>query len=351
MSALAASSLVSVLAWGCAFPGDKIYTSTIFAMDTVMELQIAGKKDYTPDAEEYIRRLEKELSVTDADSEIAVVNANGQGELTEEVGDILQQALDVCERTGGALDITIYPVLKAWGFTTGEYRVPSDGEIASLLYSTGYRKVVLERGTSPESDDENGSDGRAHVILPDGMELDLGSVVKGYTGTAVTDMLREKGVEHALLNLGGNVQCIGGKPGGDPWKVAVKSPFPDSASGVIGVIDADDVAVITSGGYERYFEEDGKRYWHILNPTTGKPADSGLVSVTIVGKDGLLCDGLSTALFVEGLDKAIEEYKRSDDFEAIFVTEDREIYVTEGIAETFTLSSEYHDLPLHLISK
>ena len=351
MSALAASSLVSVLAWGCAFPGDKIYTSTIFAMDTVMELQIAGKKDYTPDAEEYIRRLEKELSVTDADSEIAVVNANGQGELTEEVGDILQQALDVCERTGGALDVTIYPVLKAWGFTTGEYRVPSDGEIASLLYSTGYRKVVLERGASPDSDDENGSDGRAHVILPDGMELDLGSVVKGYTGTAVTDMLREKGVEHALLNLGGNVQCIGGKPNGDPWKVAVKSPFLDSASGVIGVIDADDVAVITSGGYERYFEEDGRTYWHILDPITGKPADSGLVSVTIVGKDGLLCDGLSTALFVEGLDKAIEEYKRSDDFEAIFVTEDREIYVTEGIAETFTLSSEYHDLPLHLISK
>ena len=351
MSALAASSLVSVLAWGCAFPGDKIYTSTIFAMDTVMELQIAGKKDYTPDAEEYIRRLEKELSVTDADSEIAVVNANGQGELTEEVGDILQQALDVCERTGGALDITIYPVLKAWGFTTGEYRVPSDGEIASLLYSTGYRKVVLERGASPDSDDENGSDGRAHVILPDGMELDLGSVVKGYTGTAVTDMLREKGVEHALLNLGGNVQCIGGKPNGDPWKVAVKSPFLDSASGVIGVIDADDVAVITSGGYERSFEEDGRTYWHILDPITGKPADSGLVSVTIVGKDGLLCDGLSTALFVEGLDKAIEEYKRSDDFEAIFVTEDREIYVTEGIAETFTLSSEYHDLPLHLISK
>ncbi len=351
VSALAVISLVSVLAWGCAFPGEKIYTSTIFAMDTVMELQIAGKKDYTPEAEEYIRRLEKELSVTDSESEIAVVNENGEGRLSEEVGNILQRALDVCERTGGALDITIYPVLKAWGFTTGEYRVPSDGELAELLYSVGYRKVVLERGVSPDSEDEADMGSGAHVILPDGMEIDLGSVAKGYTGTAVSDMLREKGVEHALINLGGNVQCIGGKPGGDPWKVAIKSPFPDSASGMIGVMDADDVAIITSGGYERYFEDNGKRYWHILNPTTGKPAESGLVSVTIVGKDGLLCDGLSTALFVEGLDKAIEEYKISDDFEAIFVTEDREVYVTEGIADKFVLSSEYYDLPLHVVTR
>ena len=351
LSSLALISLVSVLVWGCAFSEEKIYTSTIFAMDTVMELQIAGKKDYTPEAEEYIRRLEKELSVTDPGSEIAKVNESGEGELSEEVGDILEGALDVCERTDGALDITVYPVLKAWGFTTGNYRVPSEGELSELLYSVGYRKVVLERGQSEASEMSEGGNAGAHVSLQDDMEIDLGSVAKGYTGTAVSDMLREKGVEHALINLGGNVQCIGKKPDGAPWKVAVKSPFPDSASGMIGVIDADDVAIITSGGYERYFEENGKRYWHILNPTTGKPAESGLVSVTIVGRDGLLCDGLSTALFVEGLDKAVEEYKRSDDFEAIFVTEDREVYVTEGIADKFVLSSEYYDLPLHVVTR
>ena len=173
----------------------------------------------------------------------------------------------------------------------------------------------------------------------------------GYTGTAVADMLRSKGVTHALLNLGGNVQCIGSKLNGDPWKVAIKSPFPDSDSGMIGVVEADDVAIITSGGYERYFEEEGKRYWHILDPATGKPAENGLVSVTVVGKDGLLCDGLSTALFVKGLDKAIEQYRQSDDFEAIFVTEDREVYVTEGLADKFSLTSEYHDLPLQVIAK
>ena len=230
--ALAATCMVSVLAGGCAFGEEKIYTSTIFAMDTVMELQIAGREDLTPKAEEYIRRLEKELSVTDASSEIARVNAGGQGQLSEEVGNILAGALDVCERTEGALDITIYPVLKAWGFTTGEYRIPGDDEISELLESVDYRRVDIKESPT-------------EVKLDDGMQLDLGSVAKGYTGTAVADMLRSEGVTHALLNLGGNVQCIGSKLNGEPWKVAIKSPFPDSASGMIGVVEAEDVAIIT----------------------------------------------------------------------------------------------------------
>ncbi len=350
VAALAVICIVSLLAWGCAFPGEKIYTSTIFAMDTVMELQIAGREDFTPEAEEYIRRLERKLSVTDTASEIAGLNASGDGELSEEVGNILVHALDVCDRTDGALDITIYPVLKAWGFTTGEYRVPGDDEIAELLRNVDYKgiDIEVEENTSGSGD---GTGSTVKAGLSEGMQVDLGSVAKGYTGTAVADMLRSEGVTHALLNLGGNVQCIGSKPGGDPWKVAVKSPFPDSASGMIGVVEADDVAIITSGGYERYFEEDGKRYWHILDPATGKPAENGLVSVTIVGEDGLLCDGLSTALFVEGLDKAIEQYRKSEDFEAIFVTEDREVYVTEGLSEKFSLTAEYGDMPLHVVTK
>ena len=305
-------------------------------MDTVMELQIAGDKDYTLDADNFIRDIEKELSVTDKNSEIARINEDGEGEVSGDVSAILKRALEVCARTDGDLDITIYPVLRTWGFTTGEYKVPTDQEISELLNCVDYRKVSLQNDT---------------VTLQDGMQIDLGSVAKGYTGSAVADMLREKGVTHALLNLGGNVQCIGAKPNGEKWKVAIRSPFQDSASGTIGVYAADDVAIITSGGYERYFEEDGETYWHILDPGTGKPAKSGLASVTIIGWDGLLCDGLSTALFVEGIDDAIELWKESDDFEAIFITEEREVYVTEGAAENFTLTGEYHDLPLHVITR
>ena len=329
--------------WGCSFPKEKIYTSTIFSMDTVMELQVAGDKDYTPEAEEYIRQLEKELSVTDPESRIARLNEDGEEELSEEVTDILEGALNVCSMTEGALDITVYPVLKAWGFTTGNYRVPSDEELEELLSRVDYRKVKVERYS------EETAAGR--VSLEEGMMLDLGSVAKGYTGTAVADRLRSLGVTHALLNLGGNVQCIGTKPDGNKWKVAVKSPFSDSTTGMLGVVEADDVAIITSGGYERFFEEDGKTYWHILDPSTGKPADNGLVSVTIIGKDGLLCDGLSTALFVKGLDEAVELWRASDDFEAVFVTGDGQVYVTGGVAESFTLTAEYHDAPLHIINR
>lgn len=333
---MAAIISVSIELVGCGFSQEKIYTSSIFAMDTIMELQIAGREDYTPQAEETIRNIEKSLSVTDPESQIAKLNANGETDVDTQVSDIMTMALDVCKRTDGQLDVTIYPVLKAWGFTTGDYRVPTEEELHGLLGNVDYKQVQARAD---------------HLSIPDGFQVDLGSVAKGYTGSYVADELRELGVTSALLNLGGNVQCIGVKPNGDKWKVAVKSPFPDSATGMLGVVSADDVAIITSGGYERYFEEDGEIYWHILDPRTGKPARSGLASVTIIGKDGLLCDGLSTALFIKGLDEAVEFWKASDDFEAVFVTEDGEVYVTEGIAKDFSLTAEYSNAPLHVVSR
>ena len=147
------------------------------------------------------------------------------------------------------------------------------------------------------------------------------------------------------------MQCVGTKPDGSKWKVAIKSPFEDSQSGIYGVIEAEDTAIITSGGYERYFEEDGETYWHILDPSTGRPARNGLVSVTVIGNDGLLCDGLSTALFVMGLEKAEELWRTSDDFEAVFITEEGDVYITEGVADLFSLSGEYYDAKVTVIDR
>ncbi|MBE5825743.1 MAG: FAD:protein FMN transferase [Butyrivibrio sp.] len=314
-------------------------------MDTVMELEIAGSSDYTLQAEQMIRDLERELSVTDEDSKIAELNRNGTATVSWQVSKIIEGALDVCDRTEGALDISIYPVLRAWGFTTGEYRVPSDDEIMGLLANVDYKKIVVEQAGN------TGGNAGAKVTIPDGAMVDLGSVAKGYTGTYVADELRKLGVTSALLNLGGNVQCIGVKPNGDKWKVAVKSPFDDSKTGMLGVVAADDIAIITSGGYERFFEDNGVRYWHILDPKTGKPADSGLASVTVVGKNGLVCDGMSTALFVKGLDEAIEVWRASNDFEAVFVTQDRKVYVTEGLAHDFSLTPEYSAMQLTVVER
>lgn len=338
-----------LLLTGCGAFGEKIYTSGIFAMDTIMEIEVAGTEDLTPVAEEAIRNIEKELSVTDPESQIARLNSQGQAEISADVADVLTRALDVCKRTDGDLDITIYPVLKAWGFTTGDYRVPDEEELQELLKNVDYSRV--EVSTPKEVPDKAAAMEGWEAVLPEGFQVDLGSVAKGYTGCFVADKLRSMGVTHALLNLGGNVQCIGTKPNGEKWQVAVKSPFEDSTTGMLGVIAADDVTIITSGGYERYFEQDGETYWHILDPGTGKPVRSGLASVTIVGKDGLVCDALSTALFIKGLDKSVEFWKKSDDFEAVFVTETGEVYVTEGIAGDFKLTSEYRDAPLQIIRR
>ena len=145
--------------------------------------------------------------------------------------------------------------------------------------------------------------------------------------------MKQGGAASALLDLGGNIQAVGSKPDGSPWRVAIRDPAGD---GNIGVVEVADQVVVTSGGYERYFEEDGVLYWHIIDPATGWPARSGLTSVTVVGESGLLCDGLSTALFVMGREGALEHWRQHRDFEAVLVSEDGSVTITAGLEGRFT---------------
>lgn len=302
----------------------KPVTGTVFAMDTVMDFTIYGEETLLAAAESRIHELEAKLSVTEESSEIYAINHNGSGHVSADTADLLDQALALCGQTGGALDLSIYPVVRAWGFTTGDYGVPETEELAELLAHVDYTKIDFDRKQSA-------------VTLPPDMEIDLGSVAKGYTGDQILSLLREAGVTSALLNLGGNVQALGSKPDGSPWRIGVQNPLGD---GYIGVLEVTDQAVITSGGYERYFVEDGETYWHIIDPATGAPAHSGLISVTIVGGSGLMCDGLSTALFVMGLEDAAQFWRETGNFEAVFVTEDGQITITEGLTDRFSLADE-----------
>jgi len=216
------------------------------------------------------------------------------------------------------------------------YRNTEDEEtIQSLLPLVDYTQIQYDAATGV-------------VTLPEGMEIDLGSVAKGYAGQLAAQMLREHGVQSALLNLGGNVQTVGTKPDGSPWQIGIKDPQGEDAMMVLSV---EDQAVVTSGGYERYFEQDGQTYWHIMDPSTGHPADSGLLSVTIVGKQGIICDGLSTSLFVMGLEKAADLWAQSGDFEAVFVTASGEVYITEGLQDRFALTEQYADTPVSVIER
>lgn len=304
---------------------DQLQTATVFAMDTVMDLTIYGSKSVLEKAESRISELEEQLSVTDESSEICRLNHTGSGVVSADTSALLEQSLDLCKRTKGALDISIYPVVRAWGFTTDSYEVPSGETISALLEHVDYRAIQYDAQSKS-------------VSLLDGMEIDLGSVAKGYTSDVLIELLRESGVESALLNLGGNVHALGGKPDGSPWRVAIQDPQSDV---YFGVLEIRDQAVVTSGGYERYFEQDGNIYWHIIDPATGYPARSGLLSVTIVGDSGVICDGLSTSLFVMGLEDAAAFWRSSDDFEAIFMDESGNIAITEGLDGCFSLADSY----------
>lgn len=312
---------------------------SFFAMDTYITMSAYGGEDtenLLEEAEQLVLQLEAKLSVTDENSEINAVNHSGGSPVavSRETEELIAFALGMARETGGALDPTIYPVLTAWGFTTGSYQVPSPEELDGLLEAVDYSKVYLE-GIS--------------VTVPNGAQLDLGAVAKGYTGDKAAELLRERGVTSALINLGGNVQAIGGKPDGSPWRIGVKDP---GQEGNLGVLEVKDRAVVTSGGYERYFTgEDGSVYWHILDPATGYPAHSGLASVTVVAPEGRRCDALSTALFVMGLEDAEEYWRGSGNFEMLLVTDTQEVYLTEGLEDSFTLSQSAANQNVNVIAK
>ncbi|MBR4211158.1 MAG: FAD:protein FMN transferase [Oscillibacter sp.] len=296
-----------------------------FAMDTIMTFSAYADKSLLEGARDIVADIESRVSTTLESSEVYALNRDGGGTVSAETAALLDTALTMCRATDGAFEVSIYPVVRAWGFTTGgEYRVPSFDETAALLEHVDYARIRL--------------DGR-EVTLPEGMEIDLGGVAKGYAGREAAAYLREHGVTSGLLNLGGNVQTVGSKPDGSPWRVAIRDP--GDAEAYAGVVEIRDKAAVTSGGYERYFEENGETYWHIMNPATGRPARNGVVSATVIADDGALCDALSTALFVMGAEKAERFWRSYGGFDMILITDDGETIVTPGLSYTPADSAPY----------
>lgn len=319
--------------------GTREFKTSFFAMDTYISLTAYGENGdrALEAARSKMEELESLWSVTDESSEIYALNCSGGKTVTvsNETGDLLEFALSMADETEGALDPTIYPVLLAWGFTTGENRIPKEDELQTLLQDVGYERIEIEGN---------------EVTVPEGMKLDLGAVGKGYAGDVLTEILKEAGITSALLDLGGNVQVIGTKPDGSRWRLGLRNPF--DAEGYLGVIEIADAAVVTSGTYERYFiGEDGKRYGHIIDPATGCPAESGLASVTIVAKEGKLCDALSTSLFIMGREEAEAYWREHGGFDMILITDEGELYITEGISDAFSLGRGFENIKVHVMTE
>ncbi len=305
----------------------KSCTKQLFAMDTFMSFTAYGKNcEKAVDAAiDEVERLDALLSTGKETSEVSRINAAGGGEVSEDTAVILQEAMEVYQRTEGLFDVSIYPLMELWGFPSQEYHVPTREELLEVLSLVDASKIAFD-GT--------------YIKLLEGQRIDFGGIAKGYTSARVMDVFQEYGIHSGMVTLGGNVQVLNKKLDGSKWQVAIRDP--EHEGKILGVLGVENQAVITSGGYERYFEEDGNTYIHILNPRTGYPADKDLISVTVISEDGMLADALSTSLYLMGREEAVSYWERyGEEFEMVLVTEKGEILVTEGICEEFETEEEY----------
>ena len=303
---------------------EQSYNQQLFAMDTYMSLTAYGEnaKEAVEASVEEIQRIEQLISIGFDSSEVSKLNQQGEGNASEDTQILLQKSMELWEKTDGVFDISIYPVMKLWGFADENYKVPKEDELRETLKLVDAGKISYDEGAHRISFEKKG------------MAIDFGGIGKGYTSNRVMEVFKEYGVKSGIINLGGNVQTLGSHTDQSKWNVAIKDPM--HTEDMLGTLKIANQAVITSGGYERYFEENGKTYHHIIDPATGYPADSGILSATIISEDGMLADGLSTSLFIMGIDKATEYWRQSKEtFDFIIEAKDGTLYVTEGIRDSF----------------
>ena len=349
------------------------YSKTDFVMSTVLSEKIYGTKDVTQDIKEELDKLEKDqLSWREDHSVVSKINADAQKgiktKLDSDMTSWVEDSLELAKRSNGAFDPTIGRLTRLWNIEGDNPKVPSKQEIKNTLEDTGYTKIHLEKVESQNtantkknvdkdikdntaknketsedtSKNTNTNESVSSIYIGDKCTLDLGAVGKGIAWDVVQDYLKkQKEVSGAVIAVGGSILLYGSKADGSDWNVAVQNPRGQDgeAMGVLSLSGTTNVS--TSGDYEKYFMQDGKRYHHILDPSTGYPADSGLISVTIVSDSGLLSDGLSTACFVLGKEKG-EKLLETYGAEGVFIDQNKKVTVTKGLKDKFTiLNKEY----------
>lgn len=338
MSKIPALLVLLCLLGGCAAketaaPREK-YQKQVFAMDTVMILTCYGETAEEAEAalsaaEARLLALEQDLDPSAETGSVWAVNHN-PGRWTavsEDCMAIARAAQTVTAQSGGTLEPRLYPLIQAWGFTSGNYRVPSEAEIDLYLAEVAENSLEIDDAT-------------ASLCLSGG-QLAYGAVAKGYAAQAALEEMAALGAEQAIVSLGGNVQTLGDvKPDGSQWQVAITNP--QDTGDYLALLHVGQKAIVTSGGYQRFFEQDGRTYIHILDPATGCPVDNGLTSITVVCDEGVMADALSTALFVKGEEGALACWRQYGGFELVLVTEDNRVIVTSGLKDAFEESSDMY---------
>lgn len=289
------------------FVSARIYASDASSAEEALDAAFARAK-----------ALEQTFSPTIADSELNAVNASAFSQeikVSEDFYTLLEQSLAYSKRSEGAFDCSIGELISLWGIGTEDARVPTEGEIRSTLHSSAHEVITQQDG--------------AVRFLDDRVQLQFGAIAKGYIADEMKEALQAHGIESGTLSLGGNILTIGSKNGDVPWTIGITDPF--APQEITATVEVRDLSVVTSGNYERYFEENGSTYHHILNPKTGYPSDAGLISATIIAKSSLQCDALSTAVYVLGAQEGLALIESLDGAECVLITEDGTLQQSSGM--------------------
>nr|WP_207728724.1 FAD:protein FMN transferase [Clostridium botulinum] len=316
---------------GCNSKPEEPVSRETYLMGTIINIKAYGKNadKAVQSSVDKISDIENKMSLNISTSEVNKINKNAgiaPVKVSKNTFDVVKASLIYSEKTKGSFDITVEPLVSIWGIGTDKARIPSKDEINNALKLINYKDVVINEKESTV------------MLKRKGQAIDLGAIAKGYTADELKKVLLNYNVSSAFLSLGGNVYVLGNKPDKTPWKIGVQNPL-EPRGDYLGIVSVSDKSVVTSGNYERFFERNGKRYHHIFDTKTGYPAEKGLISVSIISDKSIDGDALSTSVYTLGLDEGKKLIESLKGVEAIFVTNDKKVYVTSGLKDIFKLTN------------
>jgi len=330
---------------GCT-KNDRMYKETRVLMDTFCTITVvSSSKEKAKEAIDAgfaeIKKLDDLLNYFSPDSEITAINkAAGKKtvKVSRETLEIIKKSVDISVLTNGAFDITIAPIVRLWNFSDKNRNpsIPSPDVIEKARRFVNYRKIKINIETS-------------EIYLEEkGMELDLGGIAKGYAADKAINAIRSKGIKAALVAVAGDIRGYGVSTSGEAWKVGIQNPRPEAESekpweDIFATINLMNMAISTSGDYQRFFIKDGKRFHHILDPATGFPASSGLISVSVIAPEGYISDSLSTAVFILGIEKGLKLLELMH-LEGVLVDVHRRIFITPGLKGIIKILNKEYQL-------
>lgn len=319
------------------------FSKTNYYLGTVNTITIYGKNQKEADklligCDNVVKKIDNLMSTEIPGSDVSKINKNAGIKPTvvsEETYEVIKNAIYYSKIANGNFDITIGPISNLWSIGKKDARVPEKSEIDNLLHLVDYKNIEIKKAIIKSDTNNDGikesTDTKYTVFLKKkNMKIDLGAIAKGYAADTVSSYLRLSDVDRAIINLGGNIKTIG------DFTIGIKNPF-ENANDSFASIKVNNKSIVTSGVYERFVEKDGKKYHHILNPFNGYPFNNNLLSVTIISNKSINCDALSTSAFALGLEKGKKLIESIDDVDAIFVTKDKKVFLTNGFDNNFEL--------------